>query len=495
MKVERASPTLYSPANHLLPELSSPAPLPAVSWGRLGFLAKVSPGVALFKSVIDPLLVGGMFLLLCYLYYGTVDGLMLCAGIMAFLLAGYMFDGSLLFLPGRRQRWRDLLTVLVGWLSLVGFMLLLAHWAGVLEYADVDLLALWGVLTPLALVAVHGAVALAVSKKAGVIQGHRRAVIVGATAVGRTLAQEMRQRPWLRFEVMGYFDDRPSWRTGIETSELLGEIRLLADFVRANGVQSIYITLPMTSQPRIHEILSELKDTTASVYFVPDLFVFDLIQARVDHVDGIPVISVCESPFLGINGLMKRASDLVLASLILLMIWPILLATAIAIKLTSPGPVIFKQRRYGLDGREIIVYKFRSMTITEDGGNSYTQVAKNDARVTRVGNFIRKTSIDELPQFINVLQGRMSIVGPRPHVVAVNEKYRKQIPSYMIRHKVKPGITGWAQVNGYRGGDDLESMTKRIQHDLDYLRNWSVWLDVKIIFRTALMMVHDQHAY
>ncbi len=192
---------------------------------------------------------------------------------------------------------------------------------------------------------------------------------------------------------------------------------------------------------------------------------------------------------------MKRASDLVLASLILLMIWPILLATAIAIKLTSPGPVIFKQRRYGLDGREIIVYKFRSMTITEDGGNSYTQVAKNDARVTRVGNFIRKTSIDELPQFINVLQGRMSIVGPRPHVVAVNEKYRKQIPSYMIRHKVKPGITGWAQVNGYRGGDDLESMTKRIQHDLDYLRNWSVWLDVKIIFRTALMMVHDQHAY
>jgi len=204
---------------------------------------------------------------------------------------------------------------------------------------------------------------------------------------------------------------------------------------------------------------------------------------------------VCETPFRGPAGLLKRASDIVLASLILLLLTPVLLAVGLAVKLGSPGPVIFRQRRYGLDGQEIVVYKFRSMRVMDDG-DTIRQASRNDDRVTPIGAFLRRTSLDELPQFINVLQGRMSIVGPRPHAVAHNEFYRSLIKSYMVRHKVKPGITGWAQVNGYRGEtDSLEKMEGRIRYDLDYLRNWSLRLDLYIIFRTIKLVFRDSSAY
>jgi len=251
----------------------------------------------------------------------------------------------------------------------------------------------------------------------------------------------------------------------------------------------------MASQPRILQVLDELKDTTASIFFVPDMFVTDLIKGRTGSVCGMPVISVCETPFTGSNGLVKRLSDIVLSVVILLLISPLLLVVAAAVKLSSPGPVIFRQRRYGLDGKQILVYKFRSMTVTEDG-SSVQQATKNDNRITPLGAFLRKTSIDELPQFINVLQGRMSIVGPRPHAVAHNEMYRKLIKGYMVRHKVKPGITGWAQVNGYRGETDtLDKMEGRIEYDLDYLRNWSLWLDLYIIAKTIRLVFKDHQAY
>jgi len=269
----------------------------------------------------------------------------------------------------------------------------------------------------------------------------------------------------------------------------------IASYAKNQKIDHIYIALPMASQPRIIALLDDLRDTTSSVFFVPDLFVTDLIQGRVEQIAGMPVVAVCDTPFTGFNGVLKRMEDVVLGSLIVLLISPVLLAVGLAVKLSSPGPIVFKQRRYGLDGKDVLVYKFRSMTVTEDGDKSYTQVTKGDARVTKVGAFIRKTSLDELPQFINVLQGRMSIVGPRPHAVAVNENYRKQIPGYMVSHKVRPGITGWAQVNGYRGGDDLAHMTKRIEFDLDYLRNWSLKLDLKIILRTVGLVAKDSTAY
>jgi putative colanic acid biosynthesis UDP-glucose lipid carrier transferase len=251
----------------------------------------------------------------------------------------------------------------------------------------------------------------------------------------------------------------------------------------------------MASQPRILKLLEDLRDTTASIYFVPDIFVSDLIQARVDSIGGLPVVAVCESPFTGVNGVAKRVSDFILAVLILLLISPFMAAIAVGVKLSSPGPVLFKQRRYGLDGKRIVIYKFRTMTVAEDG-DVVRQATRNDSRVTRFGAFLRRTSLDELPQFINVLQGRMSVVGPRPHAVAHNEMYRKLIRGYMIRHKVKPGITGFAQVNGWRGETEtVDKMKARIEYDLQYLRNWSLLLDLQIILKTVVVVLQKDNAY
>jgi putative colanic acid biosynthesis UDP-glucose lipid carrier transferase len=260
-------------------------------------------------------------------------------------------------------------------------------------------------------------------------------------------------------------------------------------------VREVYITLPLGSQPRIVELLEQLQGTTASLFFVPDVFGISIIQGRLQDMNGVPVVGILDTPFTGTNELVKRISDIVLATLILLLISPILLAVAIGVKLSSPGPVIFKQRRNGLQGEEIIVYKFRSMRAM-DNGPVVKQATKDDPRITPFGAFIRRTSLDELPQFINVLQGRMSIVGPRPHAVAHNEQYRQMIKAYMVRHKVKPGITGWAQVNGHRGETDtIDKMKARVEYDLEYLRNWSLGLDLQIIVRTIRLMFFDRNAY
>ncbi|HEY2781529.1 MAG TPA: undecaprenyl-phosphate glucose phosphotransferase [Steroidobacteraceae bacterium] len=323
----------------------------------------------------------------------------------------------------------------------------------------------------------------------------RRAVIIGANRLGFLLEERIEEQPLLRIKLLGFFEDRESGDAARRSDSLLGQLADVPEFVRICGVNVVYITLPISPQPRILQLLDGLRDTVASVYFVPDMHALNIIQARVDVVHGMPMFSVFESPFFGVRSLAKRVSDIALSALLFLLAAPVLLAVALAVKYTSKGPILFRQRRYGLDGREIMVYKFRSMTVTEDGADNYTQVTREDSRVTPVGAFIRRTSLDELPQLINVLEGSMSIVGPRPHAIAVNEHYRRLIPSYMLRHKVKPGITGWAQVNGYRGGDDLFTMTKRIECDLEYLKNWSLWFDLHIIVRTIWVLFGDRRAY
>lgn len=365
-----------------------------------------------------------------------------------------------------------------------------------LEYFDPDILFNWLWLAPTSQVAVH----ILVRKTAPLIlklQGEiTYAVVVGVNEQSIELYSRLKEDPYSNIKILGFFDDREASRLKHPFERvLLGKIRDLPRFVNENKTPLIYLSLPMSTQPRIMALLDGLRDTTASIYFVPDIFITDLIQGRLSTVSGLPVVAVCESPFTGFAGVIKRLSDIILSLLILVFITPVLVAISIGIKLTSPGPVIFKQRRYGLDGQEIIVYKFRSMTVTEDGPD-IPQAQKNDRRITPLGAFLRKTSLDELPQFINVLEGKMSVVGPRPHAVAHNEQYRKLIDGYMVRHKVKPGITGWAQVNGYRGETEvLEKMKKRIDFDLDYLRNWSLRLDLYIVLKTVQVLVKDRHAY
>jgi putative colanic acid biosynthesis UDP-glucose lipid carrier transferase len=342
----------------------------------------------------------------------------------------------------------------------------------------------------------------------GLLLGHssavsgppRPAVIIGLTEVGLRLAGELETNTLLHTKVLGFFEDREmageDQRLPVEgLDRIIGKSADLATFIKDNGVQHVYITLPMTRHPRIMALFESLRDTTASVYFVPDLYAFAMVQARFDSVGDVPVLAVCDTPFVGASSLAKRMFDILLSGTAIVLLSPVLLVVAIIVKATSPGPALFKQQRYGLDGGSIKVFKFRSMSVTEDGHSSYKQVTRNDARVTPFGAFIRKTSLDELPQLFNVFSGTMSVVGPRPHVVAVNETYRKLIPGYMIRHKVKPGITGWAQVNGARGGDDLEAMRRRIEYDLEYLRNWSLALDISILLRTVAVVFRDRNAY
>ena len=272
------------------------------------------------------------------------------------------------------------------------------------------------------------------------------------------------------------------------------DLAAVHDYVNAESIETVFVALPIET-PRTQAVLQSLRDTTSSVYLVPDISIFDLIQAHSDDIQGIPVIALCESPFRGLQGALKRATDVVFASIMLLLAAPVMLMIALAVKSTSRGAVIFKQHRYGLDGRKIAVYKFRTMAVSENGPR-IVQAKRDDARVTPVGRFLRRTSLDELPQLLNVLQGSMSLVGPRPHAVAHNEQYRKLIAGYMVRHKVPPGITGLAQVNGCRGETTtVEDMRRRVEYDLEYLRQWCWLLDVKILVKTCGLLFHDKHAY
>lgn len=386
--------------------------------------------------------------------------------------------------------------ILMNW-GLIAFLLLFLGWATrYLRYFDGDVIIAWFAVAAVGAVITHLALRAVAPLLLQLQTEPRRAVIVGMNDQGFELGQRISTDRYSHTRLLGYFDDRAGERlTGLNQCALLGKLEDLPAYVKENRIQVIYLSLPMTKQERILDLLAKLRDTTASVYFVPDIYVTDLIQARMDAVCGMPVVAVVDTPFSGLDGFVKRASDIVLSLLILILISPLLLLLALAVKLTSPGPVIFKQRRYGLDGEDIVVYKFRSMTVCEDG-DQIQQAQKHDQRVTRLGAFMRKTSLDELPQFINVLQGRMSIVGPRPHAIAHNELYRKVINGYMIRHKVKPGITGWAQVCGYRGETEtLDKMQARIDHDLEYLRNWSLRLDLYIILRTVWVILKGQNAY
>ena len=395
-----------------------------------------------------------------------------------------------------KSAWSVVRHILLGWFAISGLLFLFGYASGYLRYFNLDVLVTWWWVAPASQLAAHVALRLVAPKILEMQGQQRRAIVAGMNTQGLELVRRLDADPYSRVRVIGFFDDREIGRINADGGQVvLGRIAELPDFARNNPVDLIYISLPMASQPRILSLLDGLRDTTASIYFVPDIFVTDLIQGRMDSVGGLPVVAVCETPFRGLNGIVKRGSDIVLSLLILALISPLLLVIALAVKLTSPGPVIFRQRRYGLDGREIMVYKFRTMSVWEDG-SSIPQAKKDDARVTPLGRFLRRTSLDELPQFLNVLQGRMSIVGPRPHAVAHNETYRKLIKGYMLRHKVRPGISGWAQVNGYRGETEtLDKMSGRIEYDLDYLRNWSLRLDLYIIAKTVWVIFMDKKVY
>lgn len=315
----------------------------------------------------------------------------------------------------------------------------------------------------------------------------RKILLIGRDPLMADLNGRLSRAPWMGLSVVAQQVLHSD--VDVDAAELIAKINEL-------GIDQVWIALPLKDEPLVQLVISALSLSPVEIRYVPDLFGFRLFSHSVSEVAGLPVINLSSTPMEGFNRLVKELEDRVLALLILLLISPLLLVVAIGVKLSSPGPVFFRQRRNGWGGKPIHVLKFRSMVVHQEAAGTVTQASKQDTRITSFGAFLRRSSLDELPQFWNVLTGEMSIVGPRPHAVAHNDKYKVLVDDYMLRHRVKPGITGWAQINGYRGETDtLDKMQKRVEYDLYYIEHWSLWLDLKIIFLTICRGFRDPNAY
>jgi len=385
--------------------------------------------------------------------------------------------------------------IFISWACTVIVLIIINHFNEIITPLNQPVFIFWCIAVPVELISWFVISYWVIRQVRRMGRNSRRVAIIGNTELGHQLVNVFKKEDWMGLNFVGFFDNRKTSRDEKHHQHLSGDINQLINMAKDQEVDIIYISLALKAEDRIKDILAELADTTVSVYYVPDLSVFDLLRSNLSFMQGIPIISIYDTPFYGVDGAFKRAFDIVLSLLILMLIAIPMMIIALSIKISSPGSVLFKQRRYGFRGEKIVIWKFRSMSVSEDGGK-VLQAKKNDPRVTKLGGFLRKTSLDELPQFFNVLQGRMSIVGPRPHAVAHNELYRGQIHGYMLRHKVKPGITGLAQVSGFRGETDtLDKMEGRIRYDLKYIRNWSVWLDMKIVLLTIFKGFRSSKAY
>jgi putative colanic acid biosynthesis UDP-glucose lipid carrier transferase len=454
------------------------------------FSTAEQPGVALLRQLLFPatsvLTLYGAALALSQPF--THPYVVLAA--LAFILSSRLL-GAAAFqeLKPLAQTESFLLQVALGWLKVLGVLLFIAFVAKTSAVYSRAVIIVWAAATPVLFCVLHILAYRSLcrwNQRGRIARTH---IIVGINAASLELATTLERDASLG-TFIGFFAD-----TTVNSRSVLGGLDDIAEYVRRNSIDVIHIAWPVDPQPRLRRLLGELRDTTASIYFVLDVPRDAQCPTRIVEMNGIPLLAFFETPYNGLQGVTKRLIDISITVALLAILWPVLLAIAVLVRLDSPGPVIFKQRRYGLNGEEIAVLKFRTMTVTEDG-EQIVQARRNDVRVTRLGNFLRRTSLDELPQLFCVLLGSMSLVGPRPHAVAHNEQYRRLIDGYMMRHKVRPGITGWAQVNGFRGETrTLEQMRKRVLYDLEYLRHWSPWVDFKILLRTARLVLRDRNAY
>lgn len=464
-----------------------------------GYLHAHASRVSFLQRLLDTGLIFSVYGALLIWSDGAWDAVRIVAVVLAVIVFALIAEMQGVYRSWRTSSLADEIRSVTSIWSFVVFILLVLAFATKTSaiFSRIMMLS-WFVTVPFLLAGVRlvarGGLRYARSRGANI----RTVAIVGNNAVGHRLVEHLESMPWAGLAVKGVFDshcgEESTVRIGVGDYPLGATEQLLAK-VHAGELDAVYVALPLGEEERIKALVNELADATASVYVAPDMFISGLMHSRWIDFGGMPLVSVYETPFDGVQGWVKRLEDIVLSSLILLLAAPFMTAIAIAVKLSSPGPVLFRQRRYGLNGSVVEVWKFRSMTVCQDGDN-VPQAARNDERVTGLGALLRKTSLDELPQFFNVLLGSMSVVGPRPHAVTHNEQYRRLIRGYMLRHKVKPGITGWAQVNGWRGETDtLDKMQKRIEYDLEYIQNWSLWLDLKIVFRTILHGFSGKNAY
>ena len=313
---------------------------------------------------------------------------------------------------------------------------------------------------------------------------NRKAIVmVGGGVLGKRIIRRLQTLDWLGLDVVAVFDDAPKLQGGtVEGVPVRGDCDQLLAFLQREPVHEVWLALPLRAEQRMQAVLHALRHSTVTVRWVPDMFAFHLINHSLSDFAGMPVLNLTSTPLYGINRGLKWLEDKLLASLILLLVSPVCVLLALGVKLSSPGPVFYRQERVSWNNRRFIMLKFRSMPVDAEARSGPAWSNVRDARSTRFGDWLRRTSLDELPQFLNVLKGDMSIVGPRPERPYFIEQFKEHIPGYMKKHLVKAGITGWAQVNGWRGDTDL---SKRIEYDLYYIEHWSLWLDCKIILMTV----------
>ena len=457
---------------------------------------------ALINSIklVDFFLVAGLLYLLAaakHFYFGGglhpdlhVTVALVGAAILQFLASISEFYRSIT----ERTNSKHITKIVLIWLITCALVLLWGFIVGETDKFARSVIGLWFALTPIMLIAWHLMIRMAVAS----IRANSASdvVVFGAGEVGEKFAREVRQSPWLGYKIAGFFDDKRTRGEAVAGMPVLGSIAEGIELAKKSQWRKAYIALPLKAQDKIEEIIDQLADSAVDIELIPDIFGFELINAKISQIGSLPVIALQASPISGYNAALKRLMDIVVSATILTITSPFLLTIAIAIKIENPNlPIIFKQRRCGLNGKEVIVWKFRTMTVLEDG-DRVEQAKQNDTRTTKLGKFLRRLSLDELPQLLNVIAGSMSLVGPRPHAMTHAKNFRRVAPTYMRRHLVKPGITGWMQINGMRGEVDSDTIIhKRAELDLYYVQNWSLWLDIKIIALTALREFGNKRAY
>jgi len=332
----------------------------------------------------------------------------------------------------------------------------------------------------------------------------RAVAIVGGAPYGRYLIEQMRGRPEAGFTPVVVFDEGattnqyedPDTADAIDGVPVEREYRRLIELVRQRAIRELWLALPISQEKAIHRFVSDLRNDFVNIRFIPDVGSLTLFNQPMVELLGVPAINLAASPITDLRVLPKRVFDRLFAFGALTALAPLMLAIAVLVKLSSPGPVLFRQKRKGIDGREFEIFKFRSMKLHKEEAGRITQATRRDPRITAVGAFLRRTSLDELPQFINVLRGEMSVVGPRPHALEHDDIYKDLVKGYMHRYRIKPGITGWAQINGFRGETDrIEKMMGRVKLDLYYMQHWTFWLDIKIVVLTLWKGFAGSNAY
>jgi len=438
-----------------------------------------------------------LFLGAPYTNFYNVEGY-LVAGLSAVVIFGLVGRFTDIYTSWSGRPLSDeAIRVTMAWLLTFMSLVFIAFVTKTSEQFSRVVLVAWLIATPVLLISARFILRQIFSRLRKMGVNNRTVAIVGMTRNGLDFAKDLESKPEFGYKVAGFYDDREDrvHKDVLNHYQNLGDFDDMIKSARNGEWDQIYIALPVEARKRMLRLLDQLSDSATPVRLLPDFFTTNLLKSKFIEIADNPVLCIYDSPFSADHAFIKRVEDLLVGGIILTLISPILVAIAIAVKATSKGPVLFKQTRYGQKGEKIRVWKFRSMTVCEDGDN-VTQATRGDSRYTKIGEFLRRTSLDELPQFFNVLQGTMSIVGPRPHAVAHNEQYRQIIPGYMLRHLVKPGITGWAQINGWRGETNtIHKMRKRIEFDLEYMREWSLWLDMKIIFLTIFRGFNDKNAY